>query len=43
MAIRRFEEIIAWQKARILTADVYRATRTAQFSRDYGLCSQIQL
>jgi four helix bundle protein len=42
MAIRRFEDIIAWQKARVLAGDIYRATRTGQFSRDFGLCSQIQ-
>jgi four helix bundle protein len=42
MAFQRFEDIIAWQKARLLTAEIYRATRIRDFSRDYGLCGQIQ-
>src|SRR5438045_3662764 len=42
MAIRRFEEIIAWQKARALTSAVYATTSTRPFSRDYGLRDQIR-
>lgn len=38
----RFEDNIAWQKARILTRDIYRITRDNAFSRDFGLSSQIQ-
>lgn len=40
--LTRFEDLIAWQKARQLTADIYRATRDGKFARDYGLCGQIQ-
>jgi four helix bundle protein len=40
--IARFEEIIAWQKARELTRAVYEATRDGQFSKDFGLSGQIQ-
>jgi four helix bundle protein len=41
-AVRRFEDLIAWQKARELTRLVYVATRNREFARDFGLCSQIQ-
>jgi len=40
--VKRFEELIAWQKARALTRDVYLATRQGAFARDYGLAGQIQ-
>lgn len=37
-----FEELIAWQKARVLTKRVYELTREGAFSRDFGLSNQIQ-
>lgn len=40
--IRRFEELIAWQKARELTKSIYLLTVTERFSRDFGLKDQIQ-
>jgi len=40
--IRRFEDLIAWQKARALTAAIYKATRHAALARDFGLCGQMQ-
>ena len=40
--ISRFEDLIAWQKARRLTGEVYRTTRGAAFARDYGLSGQVQ-
>ena len=40
--ISRFEDLIAWQKARQLTIEVYRATRGEAFARDFGLSGQIQ-
>ena len=40
--IERFEDIIAWQKARVLTKEIYASTRIGQFARDYGLKDQIQ-
>jgi four helix bundle protein len=40
--VERFEDLIAWQKARWLTRDIYRATRVGEFRKDYGLASQIQ-
>jgi len=40
--IERFEDIIAWQRARVLTNEIYASTRIGQFARDYGLKDQIQ-
>jgi len=42
MTIERFEDLVAWQKARALTAKVYAATRTGQFAKDFGLIDQIR-
>ena len=40
--IERFEDFIAWQKARKLTRDIYRTTNLPDFSRDFGLKDQIR-
>ena len=40
--IEQFEDIIAWQKARVLTKEIYASTRIGQFAKDYGLKDQIQ-
>lgn len=40
--IERFEDLIAWQKARLLTKEIYRVTRQGAFAKDYGLTGQIQ-
>jgi len=37
-----FEEIIAWQKARELNIEIYKATNGDEFSKDYGLRDQIR-
>ncbi|MBI5006916.1 MAG: four helix bundle protein [Nitrosomonadales bacterium] len=42
MGISRFEELIAWQKARELAAAIYRLTSQGAFSKDFGLKDQIQ-
>ncbi len=39
--IGRFEDLIAWQRARVLTAEIYAVTRQGAFARDYGLRNQI--
>ena len=39
---KRFEDILAWQKAREVTKLVYSATRTGEFARDFGLRDQIR-
>lgn len=40
--LERFEDLVAWQKARVLTRDVYAATRQDAFSRDFALRDQIR-
>ena len=40
--VKRFEDLIAWQKARTLTAAIYGVTRDVKFARDFGLVDQIR-
>ena len=40
--IEKFEEIRAWQEARILTQQIYAPTRNGQLSKDFGLRDQLQ-
>jgi four helix bundle protein len=40
--IERFEDFIAWQKARSLTREIYQITNLPAFSRDFGLKDQIR-
>ncbi len=40
--MNRFEDSIAWQKARGMAAEIYAVTSKPPFSRDFGLASQIQ-
>ena len=42
MTFKRIEDIDAWQKARLLTGAVYRATREGEFARDFGLRDQMR-
>lgn len=39
MTISSFEDIVAWQKAKLLTIAIYKTTKN---SKDYGFASQIQ-
>jgi four helix bundle protein len=40
--IGSFEDLIAWQKARVLTREIYLRTGRGSFARDFGLAGQIQ-
>ena len=40
--IERFEDLIAWQKARELTKAIYKATDHGKFAKDFGLKDQIR-
>ena len=40
--IERFEDIEAWQQARMLVNDIYTITNAGPFARDYGLKDQIR-
>lgn len=39
---KRFEEIQAWQKARVATKRVYELTKTGDCAKDFGLANQIR-
>jgi four helix bundle protein len=40
--VERFEDLIAWQKARQLVRLVYHVTKQRPFADDHGLASQLQ-
>jgi four helix bundle protein len=40
--IKRFEDIQAWQEARILTRQIYELSEKGPFAKDFGLKGQIQ-
>ena len=42
MSVRRFEDLVVWQKARVLTNEIYKITKKPEFSKDLGLKDQIQ-
>ena len=42
MKIDRFEDLIAWKKARELTKEIYEVTGQGLFSKDFGLRDQIR-
>lgn len=40
--IEKFEDIEAWQKARILVNEIYKVSARGSFGKDYGLKDQIR-
>ena len=40
--VRRFEDLIARQKARALNREIYSLSRVGAFAKDFGLSGQIQ-
>lgn len=42
MTIRRFEDLVAWQRARKLIVAVYAASRVGAFAKDYSFKDQIR-
>ncbi len=40
--IRRFEDLIAWQRARALVGDIYRISAQRPFVRDFALRDQVR-
>lgn len=40
--VDKFEDLVAWQKARTLTRRVYEITNDGAFARDFGLRDQIR-
>ena len=41
-SFKSFEEIVAWQKARILTKEIYLISIKGKFEKDFGLKDQIR-
>lgn len=39
--IKRFEDLESWKKSRLLAKEIWKATQTGTFSRDYKLKDQI--
>lgn len=40
--LRKFEDLVAWQKARELTRAVYEVTASGAFGKDFGLRDQVR-
>jgi four helix bundle protein len=40
--VERFEDLIAWQKARVLTRQIYAVTKLKAFAADYALVDQMR-
>ena len=40
--VRKFEDLIAWQKTRSLTREIYNVTSIGAFAKDFGLREQIR-
>jgi len=40
--IEAFEDLIAWQKARVLSREIYRVSRNSRFAKDFSLTDQIR-
>ena len=40
--ISHFEDLIAWQKSRVLVREIYQITNKREFQRDFGLKDQIR-
>jgi four helix bundle protein len=40
--IEKFEDFVAWRKARVMTGEIYKITEHGKFARDFGLRDQIQ-
>ncbi|MDP2645952.1 MAG: four helix bundle protein [Desulfobacterales bacterium] len=40
--VEKFEELIAWQKARELTRAIYETTQQGPFAKDFGLRDQMR-
>ncbi|MBI4330406.1 MAG: four helix bundle protein [Chloroflexi bacterium] len=42
MSIKKFEDILAWQKAKELAKHIYELTNEGDFAKDYALKNQIR-
>jgi four helix bundle protein len=42
MAVKNFEDLVAWQKARVLARRIYEVSQQGRLGRDTGLARQMQ-
>lgn len=42
MSVKRFEDLVVWQRSRDLSVAIYRITGKGPFSRDFGLRDQVR-
>ncbi|RYF71599.1 MAG: four helix bundle protein [Cytophagaceae bacterium] len=40
--IKRFEDLVCWQKSRLLANQIYTLTKKQEFARDFGLVDQLR-
>jgi len=40
--IKRFEDLIVWQKSMSLAEEIYRVTKQGEFAKDWGLRDQVR-
>lgn len=40
--IKRFEDLIVWQKSMSLAEEIYRVTKVGEFAKDWGLRDQVR-
>ena len=40
--VKKFEDLVAWQKARVLAREIYRVTGERAFAGDFGLKDQMR-
>jgi len=40
--VERFEDLVAWQKARVMAARIYRLTFKPPIARDFTFCDQVR-
>src|SRR5438046_726846 len=42
MRSQRFEDLLVWQRARVLVREIYVVTRAVHVKRDFQFCAQLQ-
>jgi len=42
MIIKRFEDVLSWQKARLLTKEVYNCSKMGAFAKDFDFRNQMR-
>ena len=40
--VKRFEDLVVWQKSMALAEEIYRITKSGEFGKDWGLKDQVR-